>query len=213
MSSPAWTASIAWAWWMYGRSIPRPASPARMRESSHSGHSPWTAVRAGTTSWWRTPRASDGSSSACSRTDRVGAGAYVRMLAPGLKQNAWSDCRRVYATLQPARDSSRVTGRAHDAVAHRESPRPPELTTRIRRSYPRDDAATRRAHDASRTRPRTGGGGDPAAAARRHRHRARDPLRPARRGPDTPAHRGPDRGARGRLGHRPLRPPGRRGQR
>ena len=37
-SSPAWTASIASAWWMYGRSIPRAASPARIRGSSQAGH-------------------------------------------------------------------------------------------------------------------------------------------------------------------------------
>ena len=36
-SSPAWTASIASAWWRYGRSMPRDASPDTIRGSSQRG--------------------------------------------------------------------------------------------------------------------------------------------------------------------------------
>ena len=46
-SRPAWTASIASAWWVYSSAIPRRSRPALIRGSSHSGSGAVRAARAG----------------------------------------------------------------------------------------------------------------------------------------------------------------------
>ena len=168
--------------------MPRPASPARIRGSSQSGHVAVTASRAGRTAWWTTPRASDGSSSSLLQDgSRAGGGVGAhagsraeieRMIELPPESTRPCDRRVTPRVSRPVRrDSSRAA----------ESPRRPRLTTRIRRSYPRARCRDPQAPDAPEARA-------PNATARGRRPRRR------RRTADAPSRASrtcPSRASRG----------------
>jgi len=90
--------------------MPRACSAATIRGSSVGGMSAYAASREGMTSWWTTPRASDGSSSSRASTASVVAGAYVRI--DGLSQH-FERMVEIAASVEPTvvvrRDRLHVT--------------------------------------------------------------------------------------------------------
>ena len=185
------------------------AGPARPATSAVTA-----ASRPARTSWWTTPRASDGSSSSWSSTADAGGGVGAHAVSGlgyrtddriGRKSTpAWAG--RVTPWVSRARTdravrSRRIAAARVDSGIERATlgpmPRPPSRPTPPtsepdRAERPEPEAGAPR-------RPPRGGHGEPRG--------------PAGRRADAPPHRPPHRRARRGLGDRPVRPPGGRGQR